>query len=101
MSYKNNRFKISAAILNEEFELPNGSRSLSYIQDYFEYIIKKHEKFTHNPPVKISVKKLENRIRSKIKIVYYFELLMPEKMKLLGRSNSKITKDKMVKMCLI
>ena len=101
MSYKNNRFKISAAILNEEFELPNGSRSLSYIQDYFEYIIKKREKFTHNPQVKISAKKLENRIRSKIKIVYYFELLMPEKMKLLGRSNSKITKDKIVKMCLI
>ena len=27
---------------NEEFKLPDGSYSLSDIQDYIEYIIKKH-----------------------------------------------------------
>ena len=29
---------------NEKFELPDGSYSVTDIQDYFEYIIKKHEK---------------------------------------------------------
>ena len=41
-SYNNNRFKISAPTWNEEFGLPNGSYSISDIQDYFEYILKKH-----------------------------------------------------------
>ena len=41
-SYKNNKFKISAPTWNEEFELPNGSYSVSDIQDYFEHILKKN-----------------------------------------------------------
>ena len=40
-SYKNNNFKILPPRWNEEFQLPDGSYSLSYIQDYFEYILKK------------------------------------------------------------
>ena len=40
-SYKNNKFKISAAAWNKEFELPDGSYSISDIQDYFNYILKK------------------------------------------------------------
>ena len=32
-SYKNNKFKISAPTWNEEFELPDGSYSISDIQD--------------------------------------------------------------------
>ena len=40
-SYKNNKFKISTSTWNEKFELPDGSYSLSDIQDYFEYIFKK------------------------------------------------------------
>ena len=36
MSYKNNKFKISAPVQNEKFELPDGSYSVSDIQDYFE-----------------------------------------------------------------
>ena len=39
--YKNNKFKISAPTWSDEFELPDGSYSISYIQDYFEYILKK------------------------------------------------------------
>ena len=38
--YKNNKFKIRARTWNEEFELPDGSYSISEIQDYFEYIFK-------------------------------------------------------------
>ena len=38
-AYKNNEFKISAPAWNDEFILPDGSYSVSDIQDYFEYII--------------------------------------------------------------
>ena len=37
-SYNNNKFKISAPTWNYEFELPDGSYTISDIQDYFEYI---------------------------------------------------------------
>ena len=39
--YNNNKFKIFNPTLNDEFNLPDGSYSVSDIQDYFEYIIKK------------------------------------------------------------
>ena len=39
-SYKNNKFKISSPTWSDEFELPDGSYSISDIQDYFEYILK-------------------------------------------------------------
>ena len=42
MSYKNDKFKISVSTLNEEFELPDVSYSMSDIQDFFEYILRKH-----------------------------------------------------------
>ena len=41
--YKNNKLKIIAPTWNYEFELPDGSYSVSYIQDYIAYIIKQHE----------------------------------------------------------
>ena len=50
-SYKNNKFKILAPTWNEEFELPDGSCSASDIQDYFEYILKKHEEKTDSPSI--------------------------------------------------
>ena len=43
-SLNNNKFKISAPTWNEEFELPDGSYSISDIQDYFQYILKNMEK---------------------------------------------------------
>ena len=49
--YNNNKFKISAPAWNEKFDLPDGSYSISGIQDFFEYIIKKHETIAGNPPV--------------------------------------------------
>ena len=39
-SYNNNKFKVSAPIWNDKFELVDGSYSVSDIQDYFEYILK-------------------------------------------------------------
>ena len=43
-SQKNNKLKISAPTWNNKFELPDGSYSVSDIQDYFEYILKNMEK---------------------------------------------------------
>ena len=52
-SYKNNKFKISALTPSDELELPDGSYSISDIQDYFEYILKKHSESVDNPSNKI------------------------------------------------
>ena len=93
-SHNSNKFKISAPTWSEEFELPDGSYSISDIQDYFEYILKKHSESVDNPSIIIYVNKTENRITFKIKSGYYLELLTPETMKLLGSAESKITKDK-------
>ena len=93
-SYNNNNFKISAPTWGEKFELPDGSYSISDIQDYFEYILKKHSESVDNPSIRIYVNRIENRITFKIKNGYYLELLTPETMKLLGSTESKITKNK-------
>ena len=66
-SYSNNKFKISAATWNDEFELPDGSHSVSDIQDYFEYILEKHGEDIDEASVQIYVNKIENRITFKIK----------------------------------
>ena len=97
-SYNNNKFKISTPTWNDEFELPDGSYSVSDIQDYFKYILKKHGENTNKPSVQIYVNKIENRIIFKIKKGYSLELLTLETMKLLGSTKNKITEDKTVKM---
>ena len=66
-SYNNNKFKISAPTWSEEFKLPDGSYSITDIQDYFEYILKKHRENVDNPSIRIYVNKIENRITFKIK----------------------------------
>ena len=40
-SYNNNKLKISAPTWNDKIELPDGSYSVSNIQDYFEYNLEK------------------------------------------------------------
>ena len=90
-SYNNNKFKISAPTWNDKFELADGSYS---IQDYFEYILKKHGENTDKPSVQIYVNKIENRVTFKMKDRYSLELLMSETMKLLGSTENEITKDK-------
>ena len=97
-SYNNNKFKISSPTRNEEFTLPDGSYSISDIQDYFQYILKKHGENTEKPSIQTYVNKIKNRITFKIKKVYTLELLTKETMKLLGSTKNKITKVKMEKM---
>ena len=50
-SCKSNKFKISSLTWNEKFDLPDGSYSVSDIQDYFAYILKKHPEKTDNPSI--------------------------------------------------
>ena len=90
----NNKFKISAPTWNDTFDLPDSSYSIEDIQDYFEFIIKKHETLTENLPVQIYQNKIKNRIAFKIKTEYKLELLTPETMKLLGGGKKDIDKDK-------
>ena len=47
----NNKFKISALTWKDTFDLPDGSYFIADIQDYFEFIIKKHKILTENRPV--------------------------------------------------
>ena len=71
----------------------DGSYSISDIQDYFEFIIKKHETLTENPPIQIYSNKIKNRIVFKVKTGCKLELLSPEKMKLLGSTKKDVDKD--------
>ena len=66
----NTKFKISATTWNETFDLPDGSYNISEIQDYIEYIIKKHETIGENAPILIYADTINNRIVLKIKSRY-------------------------------
>ena len=59
--YKNNKLKIIVPTWNLEFELPDGSYSVSDIQDYIEYIIKKHEKLTTITLIHVYINRINNR----------------------------------------
>ena len=52
---KNHTKIISTPTWNEEFELPSRLYSVSCIQDYFEYIIKKHETVTDSSSIRMYV----------------------------------------------
>ena len=80
--------------------MPDGFYSIEDIQDYFEFIIKKHETLTENPSIQIYPNKIKNRIVFKIKTGYKLELLTPETMKLLGSTKKEADKIKMEKMYL-
>ena len=76
------------------FDLPDSSYSIAALQNYFEYIIKKHETIVDVSPVLIYVSKINNRIVFKIKSGYKLELLSKETMRLLGSSADTIDGDK-------
>ena len=75
-----NKFKISAPIAD--------------IQDYFEFIIKKHETLTDNQPVQVYPNKIKKGIVFKIKTGYKLELLTPETMRFLRCTKKGFDKDK-------
>ena len=92
--YNNNKFKIYAPTWNDEFDFPDGSFSVSDIQDYFEYIIKQHETIADNPTVQVYVNKIKNKIVFKMKTCYKLELLTEETMQLLESSKKDIDQNK-------
>ena len=84
------------------YQLQHGMENLNYLKDhilyqlfkiYFEYMLKKHATITDNPSIRIYINKIENKTTFKIKAGYYLKLLTREKMKLLGRTKIKVTKD--------
>ena len=87
--YKNNKLKIIAPMRNDEFELPDGSYSVSDIQNYIEFIIKKHETLTTIPSIHVYINRINHRLVFKIKDGYKLELQTPETMKLF-RSTKKL-----------
>ena len=74
--------------------MSDGSYSISDIQNYFEYVIKKHETIADNSPLQIHVNKIKNRIVFEIKTGYKLELLSSETMKLLGSARKDVNQDK-------
>ena len=92
--YNNNKFKISVPTWNETFDLPDGLYNISEIQNYIEYIIKKHKTISENAPILIYANTINNRIVFKIKTGYKLELLSKETMKLLGSTKDIIDSDK-------
>ena len=92
--YNNNKFKISVPTWNDTFNLPDGSYNIPAIQNYIEYIIKKHEAIAETAPILIYANKTSNRIVFKIKAGYKLELLSKETMKLLRSTKDTIDADK-------
>ena len=77
--------------MNDKFELPDGSYSVSDVQDYFKYIIKKHEALTTIPLVYIYISRINKRLVFKIRDGYQLELQTPKTMKIFG-STKKINR---------
>ena len=86
--------KISAPTWNDTFDLLDGSYNIPAIQNYIEYVIKKHETIGEVSPILIYTNKISNRIVFEIKTGYKLELLSKETMKLLGSTKDTINSDK-------
>ena len=67
---------------------------IQLLQNYLEYIIKKHETIADVSPVLVYVNEINNGIAFKIKSGYKLELLSKETMKLLRSSTDTIDGDK-------
>ena len=89
--YKNNKLKIIVPTWNDEFELSDGSDySVSDIQDYIEFIIKKHETLTTIPPINVYINRVNYRLVFKVKDGCKLELQTPETMKLFSSTKKLI-----------
>ena len=91
--YKNSKLKVIAPTWNDEFELPDGSYSMSSIQDHIEYI-KKHKTLTTIPPIDVYSKRIHKRLVFKIDNGCKLELQTPETMKLFGSVKELIDQTK-------
>ena len=100
--YKNNKLKVIVLTWNDEFELPDGSYSVTNNQEYIEHIIKKHEALTAIPAINVYINRINNRLVFKMMDVkvdnrkdgYKLELQTPKTMKLFGSTKKFIGKTK-------
>ena len=92
--YKNNKLKIITPTWNYELESTDGCYSVSDIQDYIEYINKKHETLTTSPPIHVYINKNNKKLMIQIQDGYKLELGMPEAMKLFGSTKKIVDKTK-------
>ena len=65
--YKKNKLTMIAPTWNDKYGLPDGSYSVSDIQDYIEFILNKYDKLTAIPPIHVYVNRINNRLVFKIK----------------------------------
>ena len=49
--------------MEQKFEFPDGSYSISNTKGYFKHIIKNHEAVINNPPIRIYLIQIENGLR--------------------------------------
>ena len=63
--------------------------TVSDIQNYFKYIIQKHEAVTVNPPIRIHANKNKSISIFNTKKWYYLELLTSETIKLFGSTGKR------------
>ena len=61
---------------------------MSDIQDYIQYIIRKHETLSTDPPINIYINRINNRLVFRIKDEYKSELDAPETVKLFGSTKN-------------
>ena len=94
--YKNKKLKIIAPTWNHEFELPDGSNSVSDIHEYIEFIIKMHETVTAIASFHACINRINNRLMYKTKDGYKLELQTREIIILIG-STKKINKYQVLK----
>ena len=95
--YKNNKLKIIAPTWYDEFELSDGSYSMSDIQDHIKYIITKPETLTTVPSIHVYITIINNRLVFEKRDGYNLELQTPETMKFIWQQKT-ITKKKLEKM---
>ena len=81
---------------NNEFEFPDGSYSVSDVQDYIEYIIEKHKKITKVPPASVYSNRINNKLVFKIKDAFNLELQTSEEMNPFVRTK-KNNREKKIK----
>ena len=86
--YRKNKLKRIAPTWNGEFELPDGSYSVSDIQDYIEYIIKKYETLRIFAPIHVYINRINNRLVLKTEDGYKLDLQTPETMKLFSSTKN-------------
>ena len=74
--------------------MQDGSYAVSDIQDYIDYIIKKHETLIAILPIHVYINRINNRLVFKMKDGYKLEIKTLETMRLFGSTKKVIGKTK-------